>query len=671
MIRKSNTYMKNIYVSLFILIAIYSQTAWYIHDGIYYTVFLSCAVTTGFYVSFGREVLPGIILTSIIGVFAMEILVSGKPVGDAALYTLPLTFLNVAVPFIFKGFLTVFKVLVPRTLKDGFLYILAVVLTVCIVSVLPAIQMAGENQTDFFVEYLEFIHPMSVGMTVFTIGIILSNYYDDYFNIGFKGHMWDILFFITFVSVTYGVFSGSYKGLDFMQAASIFILFFIINAYQFSYRMLLINSWMYIGIYNLVYFEMNTAVESISVSSLNIYLIILTLITIFTKVLIYELRIRNNELEETKERYEDMVSSTLELFKVRETLSTENVEHHETVMKNIFDISLRIFHKIEYATCNIRGIKHVKTIDTKGYNLSLLQGIKLESNRYSWNNAKPIHYKDGNKTLINALGDRYKLFEDEIPNTKESISILIKLSDEEKGAITFDIVKGTENHFTNGDIYNIGAFQSMINSFYEMNELTIKNNNLRDDIVLSLIRTLELFDHYTGGHSEDVAFLASILCKELKLPANERYDIYWAGIVHDIGKIGINSDIINKKGKLTLHEYKQVQQHPNFGYEILVKSEDLKKIAKLVKHHHEWFNGSGYPDGLEGNDIPLGSQILQVADSVSSMATRRSYQNKKTFDEIIEELEIYSGTQFNPKIAKAMIKLVKEGTVKNYFKSQK
>ncbi len=182
---------------------------------------------------------------------------------------------------------------------------------------------------------------------------------------------------------------------------------------------------------------------------------------------------------------------------------------------------------------------------------------------------------------------------------------------------------------------------------------------------------MELYDQYTGGHSEDVASLGKLIAEKMKLSDNDIYDIYWAGIVHDIGKIGISSEIINKPSKLTLAEYKQVQQHPIFGFDILNRSSDLKTIAKLVKHHHEWYNGSGYPSGLKSNDIPLGSQILQVADSVSSMATSRSYQKDKSFDEIISELELYKGTQFNPAICEHMIELIKSGVVEKQFKNSK
>jgi len=180
-----------------------------------------------------------------------------------------------------------------------------------------------------------------------------------------------------------------------------------------------------------------------------------------------------------------------------------------------------------------------------------------------------------------------------------------------------------------------------------------------------MVRTIELFDAYTGGHSEQVAYLAFQLALKLNLSRKQATEIYWAGIVHDIGKIGVGYEIINKKGKLSAEEYEAIKMHPVYGYDIIIKSQELKEIALLVRHHHEWYNGSGYPDGIKTNDIPYSAQILTVADAVSSMSTSRPYSNIKDNDLIIKELELYSDSQFNPKIAKAMIELIKDGIIKD------
>ncbi|AIO18639.1 Cyclic di-GMP phosphodiesterase response regulator RpfG [Candidatus Izimaplasma bacterium HR1] len=672
MLRKSNDFVKNIYVSAFILVSLYTQAAFLTSDTRYYTVFISSAVATGFFISFGKKILPSIFFTSVIGTPIIEILVNGTALSHAFLYALPITFINTVTPLIFYNLLKFFKISIPKTTKEGLLFILSLLLTVWLVALLPSLQYYTTNNNSFIYEYSRFVKPMFIGMSIFATSIIMSNSYDSYLGRDNITNYWDILFAVTFAIIAYMIFSGMIEGFNFTRFGPIFIILFIINAFVFNYRMLIFISWLYICIYNVVYFKiLDLPYNSVSIESINLYLLILIIITIFTKVLISEITSKNQELQETKDRYEDMLSSTFELFKVRETLAYDDIKYIETNIKDIFSIAMRIFNDIEYGKCVVRGPKNIKVLATKGYDLDLFKSMQINKQNFNWNNFSPTLNKDVNKKFKIALGERYELYKNELPDVKESVSILIKLNEEEMGAISFDILSSNKNNFTKGDIYNIGAFQSMINSFYEMNELSIKNNSLRDDIVLSLIRTLELYDQYTGGHSEDVAFIANQLSKKMNLSSNEQYDIYWAGIVHDIGKIGISSDIINKTSKLTLAEYKKVQDHPIFGYDILAKSEDLKEIAKLVKHHHEWYNGSGYPSKLQGDEIPIGSQILQVADSVSSMATRRSYQKEKTFDEIIDELNMYKGVQFNPEITDYMIELINEGVIKDYFKTHK
>lgn len=435
--------------------------------------------------------------------------------------------------------------------------------------------------------------------------------------------------------------------------------------------MLIFNSFIYILFYSVFYLRPLTIPEAFRTQSwLNIYLFILLVITIVTKVIVREIKERNNELIETKEKITEILDSTLSLLSIKDTLSYDDKIHQEDFMHSIFDIAIKIFPEIEFGVCALQGQQELIILDTKKYDLELLQSLNLPSNNFRWTEYKPILNVIPMEIFKKALGDKYQFLKTKLPQIKQSISILIKLGESYNGVITFDIVKSSTNEFTKNDIDNIGAFQRTINSYYEANELTIKNNSLKDDIVLSLIRTLELYDPYTSGHSEDVATISKLLAKKMNLSKSEIYDIYWAGIVHDIGKIGISSEIINKTSRLTLEEYKEIQKHPVYGFDILNRSNDLKTIAKLVKHHHEWYNGGGYPDGIDGSEIPLGAQILQVADSVSSMATKRSYQKKKTFDEIIGELKMYKHTQFNPIICEHMIDLIESGTIEDYFNNR-
>lgn len=234
--------------------------------------------------------------------------------------------------------------------------------------------------------------------------------------------------------------------------------------------------------------------------------------------------------------------------------------------------------------------------------------------------------------------------------------------------MSFDLlVASAKKEFTDFDLRNYLSFQKLMNVFFQINTSYSKSIKLKSEISLSLIRALEAYDEYTKGHSEDVAFFSEQIASRMKLSDKERDDIYWAGIVHDIGKIGISTDILNKVGELTAEEYDQVKKHCEAGYKILSNSEGLHKIAKIILHHHERWDGFGYPAGLVNEAIPLGSQILAVADSVSAMSSFRSYSKIKTSQEIIEELNNYIGKQFSPLPAKAMIQFIEEGNLEKYY----
>jgi len=253
-------------------------------------------------------------------------------------------------------------------------------------------------------------------------------------------------------------------------------------------------------------------------------------------------------------------------------------------------------------------------------------------------------------------------------NIIESLRFSIYIGKRSIGGMSFDIMEGNSNRFTKNDIDAFGAYQSLVNGFYGLGVLFSENNRLKTDIMLSLVRTLELYDSYTGSHSEEVAFLSGIICDRLELDSEIKKTIYYAGVVHDIGKIGVSADILNKNEKLTKEEKDLINEHSNNGYRILAKSEALKDIALIVKHHHERWDGRGYPDGLKRDEIPFGSQILGVCDAVSAMAKKRVYSQAKSAEEIIEELINESGKQFSPVVADKMIEYIKETKLNDFYR---
>jgi len=191
-------------------------------------------------------------------------------------------------------------------------------------------------------------------------------------------------------------------------------------------------------------------------------------------------------------------------------------------------------------------------------------------------------------------------------------------------------------------------------------ELEVLHHNLEEayiQMVLVLARAMDARDAYTGDHSERLAALAARVARALGLPEEEVKDIRWAALLHDIGKIGAPDGVLRKPGPLTEEEWAIMRRHPVVGEEILLPVERMRGVAKIVRHHQENWDGTGYPDGLRAEMIPLGARILAVVDAFSAIIDARPYKAPKTPAEAESELKRYAGTQFDPRIVEAFMQI--------------
>ena len=195
-------------------------------------------------------------------------------------------------------------------------------------------------------------------------------------------------------------------------------------------------------------------------------------------------------------------------------------------------------------------------------------------------------------------------------------------------------------------------------------ELTASNQELHESLlaldesqnmIFSLTLTLESKDSNTHGHSERVAEYVGALANRLELNEVDKQNLWRAAILHDIGKIGIPDIILNKPDSLTEEEWEIMRSHPVRGESICSKLRFASEILPIIRHHHERFDGLGYPDGLKGSSIPYLARVVSVADAVDAMTSPRTYKTSVTMEQTIEELKRCSGTQFDPAIVEAFI----------------
>lgn len=202
-------------------------------------------------------------------------------------------------------------------------------------------------------------------------------------------------------------------------------------------------------------------------------------------------------------------------------------------------------------------------------------------------------------------------------------------------------------------IANMIADQSASALFRARLSTSISENRL--ETVLALAKTVATRDEYTGGHSQKIADLAELTAIRLGFNQEELVAIRWASLLHDIGKIGIPDEILLKSGPLDEEEWKIMKRHPIIGAEIVLKVSNLNYIADLIFSHHERYDGSGYPKGIKGVQIPLGARILAVVDAYSAMTDGRIYKPAIPHQDALCELIRCAGSDFDPQVVDAFI----------------
>jgi HD-GYP domain-containing protein (c-di-GMP phosphodiesterase class II) len=218
----------------------------------------------------------------------------------------------------------------------------------------------------------------------------------------------------------------------------------------------------------------------------------------------------------------------------------------------------------------------------------------------------------------------------------------------------FNHAEGCEFGTSEADL--LGSVAAILGIHSSNAELYRQQAELLAGIVRALTSAIDAKDPYTCGHSDRVARVAVRLAEELGASRDTIETIYLAGLLHDVGKIGIDDNVLRKPGKLTPEEFKHIQLHVRIGYNILVDLKQLDKVLPVVLHHHESWDGSGYPDGLAGEQIPALARIVAVADAFDAMQSDRPYRKGMPEEKLDEIIRCGAGTQWDAQVVEAFFR---------------
>jgi HD-GYP domain-containing protein (c-di-GMP phosphodiesterase class II) len=201
---------------------------------------------------------------------------------------------------------------------------------------------------------------------------------------------------------------------------------------------------------------------------------------------------------------------------------------------------------------------------------------------------------------------------------------------------------------------------SSSNAWLRVKELEEQQHSLLKSVICGFNQLLDLRDLNTGIHSTRLAEWAIRVARRLGIPESDLYQIEVAALLHDIGKIGIPDAILKKEGKLTDEERALMNKHPEYSWSILRMFSGLEKASLYALHHHESYNGAGYPGGLRGAEIPIGSRIVSVIDAYDAMISNRCYRKGLSHEEAVKRLMGGGGTQFDPNVVQTFIEIAKQ-----------
>ncbi len=404
------------------------------------------------------------------------------------------------------------------------------------------------------------------------------------------------------------------------------------------------------------------------------YLLVLSLSTLIShfnlanRRLLFEQNQKVSEYsQELKHLNLQLSEENVSLFDVMEdfgafsdAIMTEENTSETLFLQRIFDKLIKMVPIAQGGTIYTMDQGIVNFVACKAYDLDSLNRLKIPAAAFNLpqKNVQIVRNINQRLTGIHWTGEERRIYLTATRDIRETLIFQLELTPFKRIGVSLDLFKDSSCRFSGATVKKVEAYRALLQFYYTHRSLKSLQGELTEEIIRSLIKFLDIHDPSTKGHSVEVAEISRDLAKNLGLPLKSRETIYWAALLHDIGKLHIDYEILNKKEPLTEAEYDRIKEHPASGADALEDSAVLRPLARIIRYHHERYDGKGYPMGLKGEEIPFESRIISVADAFEAMTANRSYRKALDVASAAEELKKNAGTQFDPRVVDIMLQMI-------------
>ncbi|MGM0603140.1 MAG: HD-GYP domain-containing protein [Bacillota bacterium] len=374
-----------------------------------------------------------------------------------------------------------------------------------------------------------------------------------------------------------------------------------------------------------------------------------------------ELLAMNEELDQSFDELNEMNKKFVSMINVVSRLNDSSIMSEDKFLSVLLNNAVQIAPEADYGKIYVLEDDKCRFVDTVGHDIETLKEIRLDRENIFNFDSTGVSASHNYSIKLDKIPEKIRdKFLSALKDIKDSLYINIVVNDHIAGRIVLDIAADSKKEFSDTTQKILESFATLASSFFAFRRYDNLKEEFTRELISSIVKILEIYDIYTKGHSENVAELSEKIARKMNISDKGIRDTYWSGMVHDIGKLLIPLDILNKKDQLTENEYNLIKNHPVWGNQALSDSESLKHIARYVLYHHERWDGRGYPAGLQKDEIPIISQILSVADSWDAMRSKRAYREPLSREDALQEIKTNRGKQFSPEVVDAFLEVLEE-----------